>query len=36
VLSGIVILDEPISLRAILGGVVVMAGVWLTSSEKIN
>jgi drug/metabolite transporter (DMT)-like permease len=33
VLSGIVILNEPISTRAIVGGLVVMAGVWLTGSE---
>jgi drug/metabolite transporter (DMT)-like permease len=34
VLSGILILKEPISMRAIIGGLVVMAGVWLTGSER--
>ena len=33
VLSGMVILDDPISIRAIAGGVIVMTGVWLTSVE---
>ncbi len=33
VISGIVLLDEPLSTTAIIGGLVVMAGVWLTSSE---
>ena len=31
VLSGVVLLGEPLSGRAILGGCVVLAGVWLTS-----
>jgi drug/metabolite transporter (DMT)-like permease len=34
VLSGILILKEPISMRAIIGGLIVMAGVWLTGSER--
>ena len=34
VLSGIVILHEPLSWRSILGGVVVMIGVWITGAEK--
>jgi drug/metabolite transporter (DMT)-like permease len=34
VLSGVVFLGEPLPLRAILGGVVVMLGVWITGSER--
>lgn len=34
VLSGVVFLGEPLSLRAILGGAIVMAGVWITGSER--
>jgi len=34
VLSGIVVLHEPLSWRSIAGGVVVMAGVWITGSER--
>ncbi len=36
VLSGIVMLGEPISARAIVGGLIVMAGVWITGSEQRN
>lgn len=34
VLTGIVFLDEPMSLRAILGGAIVMLGVWITSRSE--
>lgn len=34
VLSGVVFLGEPLSLRAILGGAIVMVGVWITGSER--
>ncbi len=34
VASGIVILGDPISLRAILGSLIVIAGVWVTGSER--
>ena len=34
VISGIVVLGEPISARAIVGGLIVMAGVWITGSER--
>lgn len=34
VLTGIVFLGEPLSLRAILGGGVVMLGVWITSRSE--
>lgn len=34
VISGILILDEPLSSRAIIGGVIVMAGVWITGSDR--
>lgn len=33
VASGIVVLGDPISLRAIVGGLIVIAGVWMTSAE---
>ena len=34
VLSGVIFLGEPLSLRAILGGAIVMLGVWITGSER--
>jgi len=34
VLTGIVMLGEPLSLRAIIGGAVVMLGVWITSRSE--
>jgi len=34
VLSGIVFLHEPLSWRSILGGLVVMLGVWITGAQK--
>ena len=34
VLTGIVFLGEPMSVRAILGGAVVMLGVWITSRAE--
>lgn len=34
VLTGIVFLGEPLSLRAIIGGAVVMLGVWITSRSE--
>jgi len=34
VFSGIVLLGDPLSLRAIIGGLIVMAGVWVTGSER--
>jgi len=34
VLTGIVFLGEPLSLRAIVGGAVVMLGVWITSRSE--
>lgn len=34
VLSGIVVLHEPLSMRAVAGGIVVMLGVWITGAEK--
>lgn len=34
VISGIVLLHEPISIQAIVGGLVVMLGVWITGSER--
>lgn len=36
VLSGVVFLGEPLSLRAIVGGAIVMLGVWITGSERPN
>ena len=34
VASGIVVLGDPISLRAIVGGLIVIGGVWITGSER--
>ena len=34
VLSGVVVLGDPLSARAIIGGVVVMFGVWITSRAE--
>lgn len=34
VLSGVVFLGEPLALRAIVGGAIVMLGVWITGSER--
>ncbi|HWK50840.1 MAG TPA: DMT family transporter, partial [Steroidobacter sp.] len=34
VLTGVVVLGEPLSARAILGGLVVMLGVWITSRSE--
>jgi drug/metabolite transporter (DMT)-like permease len=34
VLTGILFLGEPLSLRAILGGLIVMLGVWITSRSE--
>jgi drug/metabolite transporter (DMT)-like permease len=34
VASGIVVLGDPISLRAIVGGLIVIGGVWMTSAER--
>lgn len=34
VLTGVVVLGEPLSVRAIVGGVVVMLGVWITSRSE--
>jgi drug/metabolite transporter (DMT)-like permease len=34
VLSGIVVLHEPLSLQSIAGGIVVTIGVWITGAEK--
>ncbi|MET0532757.1 MAG: EamA family transporter [Steroidobacter sp.] len=34
VLTGVVFLGEPLSLRAIIGGAVVMLGVWITSRSE--
>lgn len=34
VISGVVVLHEPVSLPAILGGLVVMLGVWITGTER--
>lgn len=34
VLTGVVLLGEPLSARAIIGGVVVMLGVWITSRSE--
>lgn len=34
VLSGVVFLGEPLALRAIVGGVIVMLGVWITGAER--
>jgi drug/metabolite transporter (DMT)-like permease len=33
VLSGVIVLGEPLSLRAVVGGLVVLAGVWMTGKE---
>lgn len=33
VLSGVIVLGEPLSVRAVIGGCVVLAGVWLTGKE---
>lgn len=33
VATGIVVLDEPLSMRAIVGGIVVMTGVWITGKR---
>jgi drug/metabolite transporter (DMT)-like permease len=32
VITGVVVLGEPLSLRAVLGGAIVMAGVWITAA----
>lgn len=34
VASGIILLGDPISFRAIVGGLIVIAGVWITGSER--
>lgn len=34
VLTGVIVLGEPLSMRAIAGGVVVMLGVWITSRSE--
>jgi drug/metabolite transporter (DMT)-like permease len=34
VLTGVVVLGEPLSVRAIVGGLVVMLGVWITSRSE--
>lgn len=34
VLSGVIVLGEPLSLRAVIGGGVVLVGVWMTGREK--
>jgi drug/metabolite transporter (DMT)-like permease len=34
VLSGVIFLGEPLSWRAILGGAIVMVGVWIAGSER--
>jgi len=34
VITGIVMLNEPLSLQAMIGGAIVMAGVWITSSAR--
>jgi drug/metabolite transporter (DMT)-like permease len=34
VLTGVVVLGEPLSARAIIGGLVVMLGVWITSRSE--
>jgi drug/metabolite transporter (DMT)-like permease len=34
VLTGVIVLGEPLSTRAIIGGLVVMAGVWITSRSE--
>lgn len=34
VITGLVVLRDPLSLQAIAGGIVVMAGVWITGSEQ--
>lgn len=34
VLTGVIVLGEPLSARAILGGLVVMLGVWITSRSE--
>jgi drug/metabolite transporter (DMT)-like permease len=34
VLTGVIVLGEPLSARAIVGGLVVMLGVWITSRSE--
>jgi drug/metabolite transporter (DMT)-like permease len=34
VIAGLVLLHDPLSMRAVIGGLVVMAGVWITGSER--
>lgn len=34
VLTGVVVLGEPLSIQAVIGGVVVMIGVWLTGRQE--
>lgn len=34
VLTGVIVLDEPLSARAVFGGLVVMFGVWITSRSE--
>jgi drug/metabolite transporter (DMT)-like permease len=34
VISGILVLHEPLSARAIVGGVIVMLGVWMTAEDR--
>jgi len=34
VLTGVILLGDPLSLRAIVGGIVVMLGVWITSRSE--
>ncbi len=36
VISGAMVLHEPLSMWALIGGAVVLAGVWITGSEKAN
>lgn len=34
VITGLVVLHDPLTIRAVAGGIVVMAGVWITGSER--
>lgn len=34
VITGIVVLNEPLSVQAMIGGAIVMAGVWITTSAR--
>lgn len=34
VIAGLIVLHDPLSIRAVVGGIIVMAGVWITGSQR--